>query len=33
MAYGVFDYEPLKRNRRARLEELRTGDGHPLPVH
>ena len=32
-AQGVSDYEPLKRNRRARLEELRTGDGRPLPVH
>ena len=32
-AQGVFDYEPLKRNRRAQLEELKTGDGRPLPVH
>ena len=32
-AQGVFDYEPLKRNRRARLEELETGDGRPLPAH
>jgi len=23
----------LKRNRRARLEELKTGDGRPLPAH
>jgi transposase len=32
-AQGVFDYEPLKRNRRARLEDLKTGDGRPLPAH
>ena len=32
-AQGVSDYEPLKRNRRARLEELKTGDGRPLPAH
>jgi transposase len=32
-AQGVFDYEPLKRDRRARLEELKTGDSRPLPVH
>jgi transposase len=32
-AQGVFDYEPLKRDRRARLEELKTGGGRPLPVH
>jgi transposase len=31
-AQGVSDYEPLKRNRRARLEELKTGDGRPLPA-
>src|SRR6266700_6773125 len=30
-AQGVSDYEPLLRKRRARLEELRTGDGRPLP--
>ena len=28
---GVADYEPLRRDRRARLDELRTGDGRPLP--
>ena len=28
---GIVDYEPLERDRRARLEELRTGDGRPLP--
>ena len=26
-------YGPLRRDRRRRLEELRTGDGHPLPSH
>jgi transposase len=30
---GVFGYEPLHRNRRVRLETLRTGDGRPLPAH
>jgi len=30
---GVSDYEPLRRNRRHRLDELRTGDGRPLPPH
>src|SRR6202045_1737718 len=32
-AQGIFDYEPLHRNRRARLEDLKTGDGRPLPAH
>src|SRR3954451_14698989 len=32
-AQGVRDYEPLRRDRRVRLEELRTGDGRCLPVH
>jgi transposase len=32
-AQGVGDYEPLRRNRRGRLEELATGDGRPLPEH
>ena len=32
-AQGVSDYEPLLRKRRERLEELRTGDGRPLPEH
>jgi transposase len=32
-AQGVSDYEPLRRDRRRRLEELRTGDGRPLPSH
>src|SRR5664279_4126731 len=30
---GVSGYEPLLRKRRERLEELRTGDGRPLPEH
>jgi transposase len=29
----VFGYEPLRKGRRERLEDLRTGDGRPLPVH
>lgn len=32
-AQGVSDYEPLRRDRRARLEALRTGDGRELPAH
>jgi transposase len=28
---GVFNYNPLLRDRRARLEALQTGDGRPLP--
>ena len=32
-AQGITDYEPLSRKRRERLEELRTGDGRPLPEH
>jgi len=32
-AQGVFDYEPLRRNSRSRLEALKTGDGRPLPLH
>jgi transposase len=28
---GVYGYEPLRRDRRQRLDELRTGDGRPLP--
>jgi transposase len=31
-AQGIFGYEPLRRTRRARLEELQTGDGRPLPA-
>jgi transposase len=30
---GVCGYEPLRRDRRQRLDELRTGDGRPLPPH
>ena len=30
---GISGYEPLRRDRRERLEELRTGDGRPLPQH
>ena len=32
-AQGIFDYAPLRRDRRARLEALRTGDGRELPAH
>ena len=32
-AQGVGDYEPLRRNCRTQLEELKTGDGRPLPAH
>ena len=28
---GICGYEPLRRDRRERLEELQTGDGRPLP--
>ena len=30
---GVSGYEPLRRDRRRRLDELRTGDGRALPMH
>jgi transposase len=30
---GVRDYDPLRRNRRERLDELRTALGTPLPPH
>ena len=30
---GISDYEPLRRNRRQRLNELKTGDARPLPPH
>ncbi len=30
---GVLDYEPMRRDRRARLEGLRTGLGNPVPSH
>src|SRR6202789_294243 len=29
----ISDYEPLRRNRRQRLDELKTGGGRPLPPH
>jgi transposase len=32
-AQGIFDYAPLRRDRRTRLEALRTGDGRELPSH
>jgi len=32
-AQGIAGYEPLRRNRRVRLDELRTGDGRALPEH
>lgn len=32
-AQGVYDYEPLHRDRRERLNSLMTGDGRPLPKH
>jgi transposase len=32
-AQGIFDYGPLRRDRRARLEILRTGDGRELPSY
>jgi len=30
---GISGYEPIRRDRRARLDELRTGDGRPLPQY
>ncbi|WP_312408085.1 IS110 family transposase [Rhizobium sp.] len=30
---GIRDYEPVKRDRRQRLDELRTGDGRPISKH
>ena len=30
-AQGVFGYEPMRKGRRERLEDLWTGDGRPLP--
>jgi transposase len=32
-AQGIGGYAPLRRDRRARLEMLRTGDGRVLPAH
>ena len=30
---GISDYEPLRKDRRARFAKLRTGDGRALPAH
>jgi transposase len=30
---GIFGYAPLRRDRRARLEAMRTGDGRAMPGH
>ena len=30
---GVSGYEPLRRDRRQRLDKVKTGDGRPLPPH
>ena len=30
---GISGYEPLRRDRRQRLDELKTGDGRLLPAH
>jgi transposase len=30
-AQGIFDFAPLKRDRRTRFEQVTTGDGRPLP--
>lgn len=32
-AQGISDYGPLRRDRRTRLDALRTGDGRELPSH
>jgi transposase len=32
-AQGISDYSPMRRDRRARLEALCTGDGRVLPLH
>jgi transposase len=32
-AQGIFGYVPMRRNRRAALDVLRTGDGRVLPAH
>lgn len=32
-SHGITEYEPLHKDRRQRLEELRPGDGHALPKH
>ena len=30
---GINNYDPIRRDRRSRLTQLRTGDGRPLPDH
>jgi transposase len=30
--HGIYDYEPLRRDRMQRLEQLHTADGRPLPL-
>lgn len=30
---GITDYNPILKDRRQRLDELRTGDGRALPAH
>jgi transposase len=30
---GITGYQPLRRDRRKRLDELQTGDDRPLPDH
>ena len=32
-AQGITGYQPLRRDRRAKLDELATGDGRALPAH
>jgi len=32
-AQGINGYEPIRRDRRKRLDALTTGDGRPLPAH
>lgn len=32
-SHGIYDYVPLRRDRRQRLAALRTGDGRALPPH
>ena len=31
-AQGITEYEPVRRDRRQKLEALKTGDGRPLPI-
>ena len=33
VAQGICDYEPLHRDRRTKLGQLKTGHGRPLPSH